>query len=455
MHTFSRNQIAGESLKQISKLGPQDFEFLMDLQLAINGVDFSRKRTKWLVVAAALGFSGYGVYRLYHLPSVSQKRKRILKLLGALVSVAEVVSDSAESIGVVSKDLKDFLKSDSDKIPNSLKQLSKIARCDEFSESVVTVTQAVTLGVLRGYGLKTTSDGDGGDSSFTDQVMDKLFTKAGSGFASVVVGNFARNVVLAFYSDGKSGGGSNSNNSSSMDDYVTEMDDVPRWVDVVSSEKFRDLIGDCIQLFVSTAVAVYLDKTMGINTYDDIFSGLTNSKHETKVRDMLSSVCNGAVETLIRTSHQVLTDSTSNANPSKSNSSSYLAIDEGSTPTRDEGLRQQALSLHSKARNVENERNNSGWVGKVSNTLAVPSNRRFVLDVTGRVTSETVRSFLEFLLDRLNDGMKKCVNSVREETVDRGLEVVRYAAGKSSVIATISLSLCLHILDSPWALVPS
>lgn len=399
----------------------------MDLELANKGFGYARKKKKWLFVMAALGFSGYGAYRVYHLPSVSQKRKRLLKLLGALVSVAEVVSDSAESIGVVSKDLKEFLQSDSDEIPNSLKQVSKIARSDEFSGSVVKLTQAVTLGVLRGYQSQTKSQSHGDDgvasnSSFTDQVMDKLFTKAGSGFVSVVVGSFARNLVLAFISDEQSGGGSDSNNSPSMDHFGSKMNDVPRWVDVACSEKCRDLIGDCIQLFVSTAVTVYLDKTMDINTYDDIFCGLTNPKHEEKVKDMMLSVCNGAVETLVRSSHQVLTSSSSS-------SSSHLAINDG--------------------------KKDSGWIGQVSSTLAVPSNRRFVLDLTGRVTFETVRSFLDVLLERLFDGMRRRVNSARVETVDRGVEVVRYAVAKSSVIATICLSLCLHILDSPWLLAPA
>lgn len=406
----------------------------MDLELAKKGFGYARKKKKWLFVMAALGFSGYGAYRVYHLPSVSQKRKRLLKLLGALVSVAEVVSDSAESIGVVSKDLKEFLQSDSDEIPNSLKQVSKIARSDEFSGSVVMFTQAVTLGVLRGYQSQTKSQSHGDDgvasnSSFTDQVMDKLFTKAGSGFVSVVVGSFARNLVLAFISDEQSGGGSDSNNSPSMDHFGSKMNDVPGWVDVACSEKCRDLIGDCIQLFVSTAVTVYLDKTMDINTYDDIFSGLTNPKHEEKVKDMMLSVCNGAVETLVRSSHQVLTSSKSNVNHSNLSSSSHLVINDG--------------------------KKDSGWIGKVSSTLAVPSNRRFVLDLTGRVTFETVKSFLDVLLERLFDGMRRRVNSARVETVDRGVEVVRYAVAKSSVIATICLSLCLHILDSPWLLAPA
>ncbi|KAM1124975.1 hypothetical protein ACFX11_040496 [Malus domestica] len=108
------------------------------------------------------------------------------------------------------------------------------------------VAQVVTLGVLRAYQSETARDGDGavsGGSIFKGQVMDKLFTKVGSGFASVV-GSFARNLVVALYADGKCGG----NNSSSIGDHMSETNDVPRWVNVVSGEKLRDLIGNCIQL---------------------------------------------------------------------------------------------------------------------------------------------------------------------------------------------------------------
>ena len=90
-----------------------------------------------------------------------------------------------------------------------------------------------------------------------------------------------------------------------------------------------------------------------------------------------------------------------------------------------------------------------GWVETVSSTLAVPSNRKFVLHVTGRVTFETVRSFLEFVLWKLQDGARKGSDSV----VDSGLRVVRYTSDKSMVIATICITLCLHVLNGTRLLV--
>ncbi|KAA8531544.1 hypothetical protein F0562_006253 [Nyssa sinensis] len=397
----------------------------MDLQLINKGLDYTRKRKRWVLLLAALGFSGYGAYRVYHSPSLVKKRRRLLKLLGVLFSIAEVVSDSAEMIGVVSKDLKEFLQSDADRIPNSLRQVSKITRSEEFSESVIRVTTALTLGIMRGYRFDSrNNDGMSDNSSFSNQLLDKLFSSAGSGFASVVVGSFARNLVMAIYSDGQCSGRSlDVNNSNSADNNVTESQSVPEWVNVLCGEKCREFMGDCIQMFVSTAVAVYLDKTMDMNTYDEFFSGLTNPKHESKMRDMMGSVCNGAVETLVKTSHQVLTSPSLNVSNSSS-SSSVLAIDHFQSLTTSIEQEQSSTERIARksfdenedrtARKLFDENEDNGWVSKMSSTLAVPSNRRFVLDVTGKVTFETVRSFLEFLVEKLSDGLERSVNVVHE-----------------------------------------
>lgn len=424
--------------------------FFMELILLKKGLDFTRKKKKWLFLVAACSFSGYGVYKIYNLPVVARKRRRVFKFLGALISIAEAISDSAETFGVVSKELKDFLKSDSDQIPNSLKQISKIMNSNDFSESVVNVTQALTRGILRGYRFQAKSDdGANNNPSFEDRVFDKLFTTAGSGFASVVVGSFARNLIMAFYSEGKSCGEMHSNSTRSMN-MDHDNNSIPRWLNsVCGDERSRELIGDCIQLLVSTAVSVYLDKTLDVNTYDQFFAALTNPKLEGKVRDMMVAVCNGTMETLVKTSHQVLTGSNS------SSGSPYLAVDQGLGARRKKLSGLEALSTQFKARNSFGEVKHSGWVRQVSSTLAVPSNRKFVLDVSGRVTFEMVRSFLEILLEKLFDGMKRSVDVVNETVIDSGLEIVRYVTARSSAVATICLSLCLHTLEAPWILAPS
>ncbi|KAJ0454544.1 hypothetical protein HanRHA438_Chr15g0694541 [Helianthus annuus] len=371
-------------------------------------MDFNlvKNRRKWIILIAALGFTTYGAIRVYNSPIFMKKRERFVKTLSAIASVAELLGDSAETIGVVSKDLREFIQSDSDEIPNSLRQLSKIAKSDEFSGSVVSVTRALTVGVLRGYRVGVRR-GDVNqlnlNSSFADRALDKLFSPAGSGFVSVVVGSFTKNMVLAVCARRE------------VNDVNGSGSPVEKWVDVIAEEKCRKLIGDCIQQFVSTLVTVYLDKTMDVNPYDQILSGLTNPKHDEKVKDLLSSFCNGAVETFVRTSHQVI---------SNSNGKELMRLKTGDS---------------------------DGFVSKISSTLAGPSNRSLVLDLTGRVTFATVRSFLDFFLEQMSTGVKRKVDVVHGEAVDKGCEVYRYVSTKSCSAMTVCLSVWLHVLSSPWS----
>ncbi|KAL0732581.1 hypothetical protein Bca4012_008790 [Brassica carinata] len=256
-----------------------------------------QRRRKWLILIVV---SGYGVYKVYHSPSVATKRKRLMKILGAFLSVAELISDSAETMTTVSQDSKRFFSSDSSDIPNSLKQMAKIATSEEFTSSLSTVSQAVTVGVSRGRSSFESTNVS--EPSVVDRVVDKALSEEGGRFVSVVVGSFAKNLVLAFHSK----------------DVKNDSSETPQWVRLLCDNKCRDLLAVCIERFTSRAVSVYLDKTMNINTYDQIFEGLTNPKHQDSVKDLLVTVSNGALQTIVRTFHDVFTSSSSRSNTSSS-----------------------------------------------------------------------------------------------------------------------------------------
>ncbi|KAG6478330.1 protein PHLOEM PROTEIN 2-LIKE A10-like [Zingiber officinale] len=379
------------------------------------------RRRRWILLALASAVSAYGAYRIYHLPSVARGRRKLSRVLAALSAAADAAASTAEAVSLVSSDLTRFLRSDSTDLPSSLKQITKIVRSDEFSDSVSRVSEALTTGIARGIQFSEHSayppisePRDG--ARFTDRIMDRLFSASGSGLVSVMAGSFARGLVMGFYqsesSDGEEG----------LDSQA-----VPRLVQLMCRDESRELIGNCVQLFVSTAVTVYLEKTMEINAFDEFFSGLTNPIHEAKMKDMLVSVCNGAVQTLVKTSHKVLTSSNSSSHGNKTESSKL-----------------EEKSGAELARSFTLIEDGGGWVDQITSTLSVPGNRRFVLDVTGRITFETVRSFLDFVLWKMSDASRRGANGVKEELI-RGLEVLRHLSARSIIIIAVCLCLCLHI----------
>ncbi|CAH9069190.1 unnamed protein product, partial [Cuscuta europaea] len=175
----------------------------MDIESVKRGLSYyTRKNKKWVIAVGILGFTSYSAYKSYNSPAMVKRRQRFLGLFGSLASLAEMASNSANSISILSKDLNEFIQSDSDQVPPSIRQISKIAKSDEVSESLVRITASVTTGVLQGCQNTTGTTFLATASGFgVDRVLDKLFTDAGSGFASAVVGSFANNLVMAaFYS---------------------------------------------------------------------------------------------------------------------------------------------------------------------------------------------------------------------------------------------------------------
>lgn len=469
-----------------------------------NPLDFmpKRRRNLFLCLAAVAG-TGYGVYRVYNSPSMARKKYQIVCFLRSVMTMAEAASASAQTISLVSNDLNNFLRSDSDEIPASLKQLLKVAQCQEFQQTLTRVSSALTAGVLQGIRGPTgeiARDGQSETPGIAERMMDRLFTPAGTGFVSVVAGNFARNLVLSFLENYRALNNNNNNNLGtgvhSSPNLSSENSNLgppvgSGFVDVLCRSDTRVLIAECIRNFVSTAVGMYLDKTMNINVYDEICSSLTNPKHEAQMKGILISVLNGAVETLVKTSHDVLTNGSSSRNAGMlqtkfihegggglTNGSCSKTIGmlqntcnrENEIELSDCVEETEAISSapqktlapftvfgsqmtpRDQQQTVMDSRNADpglsttyhSWVDRISHTLAIPSNQKLFIEVSGRMTFEAIRSFCEFMLCKFSNFCFRTLPAMGHEASDGILEFMRYVGAKSIVIATLCLAICLH-----------
>jgi hypothetical protein len=350
------------------------------------------RRHRLLLAAAAAAAGGYGLYRLYR-----HHRRRV----AAVLSLADAVSQ-------VGSDLADFLRSDSDHVPRTLIQLSKLAASDPISSAASSLSHSLASGLLRALSdsTSTSTSTTPAQIGLTDRILDRLLSPAGTGFASAVVGSFARNIVLSYHAAAPR---------------PPRAHPAPDWLTALCSDRGKDAAADLVRVFVSTAVAAYLDRTASVpvpRTSHQLLAAFTDPKHEAKLKDLLVSVCNGAVETLVRTRRQVAV-----APPP----TPIVVVSEAQSPPP-----------------------HGCVMDTVSSTLAVPSNRRFVLDITGRVTAETVRSLLDFLAQRVSDGARKSIATARNE----GFLAIKHITSKSMAIFTICFALCMHISMGTRFLLP-
>ncbi|WVZ61727.1 hypothetical protein U9M48_011556 [Paspalum notatum var. saurae] len=340
---------------------------------------FARRRRRWLLWAGAAA----GCCLIYRHPAVAARRRRLARIASALAALADAAA-------AVASDLAAFLRSDSDDLPQTLRQVSKLAASPEASASAAALSGALAAGALRGYRSAAGPAPAGAGPALSDRVIDRVLSPDGERLASAVAGSFGRNLVLAFYA------------APSQPSAADASPATASWVDALTTRRCQRAIRSWVEVFTATAVGVFIDKTIHINTYDQLFAAATNPAYGARLQELFVVLCSASVETLVRTSHGVLSGGGDSGSGGNSNGNGN-----GSSGGNG-GVRE-------------------GWAETVSGALAVPRNRKLVLDLTGRVSFEAVRSFLEFVLWKLHAGAR----AGGDATVGAGLRALRHMSDRS------------------------
>ncbi|KAJ7298504.1 hypothetical protein O6H91_Y567600 [Diphasiastrum complanatum] len=419
-------------------------------------------------------------------------------------------------------------------------------------------------------------DNGGFQEGLLERLMDKLFSERGKGFASAVVGCVARDLVLEvmkrckkvenkrdFTTEGSEwelrslapdvceiqqecdekqyvlhlenscGNKRNSDKYLPKEGSGSGISILESFLDFASESRGKSLIAECIEAFVATAVSVYLVKTKDVNVYEELVAGLTKPSHQAPVKELLRSVCSGAMETLVRTSHEVLSqglghrnngpdlrqnehrmqDENFPENPEKGtlesdksnvgteedsqmrrcgsdtcvhktdDSKSITLLNEnldsllksqralGSIPLstcngsdsseKEDSEGRCLVGSHQDSRiTVTRRRNNLNGgplnlIDGLSKALAVPNNRKLVIEVAGAMTSEAVRSFFDVIWT-----IFKPVHGGQTENQQQAgtlswqvpypcLEKIRHItksiAANSLVVVTLWLAIVMHV----------
>jgi hypothetical protein len=475
----------------------------------------TRRRRNILLACGAVAAGGYVTYRIYN----SRKRLRVFLFFESFSTLLDVLAQSSNSFSLVLNDLHGFLVSQDDEVPQSIQQLLKLASSAEAQESIAAVSAAVSRGLLSSFassgqaqvappkirprvfeetkvviecgdfpkassslddralspddeeslnglldvdswntaGIASgTKEGLGDEWSssgneqpgMVDKLAEKLFSEPGKGFASAMVATASRsfvNSVIEHFNDSSAsteGGG----------EFVKGL------VTFARSADGKTLVSGWIQTFVGTAVSVYLDKTKDINAFDELAASLGNPEHKGPITDLVTKVCEVSTNTFVRTSHEVLTSDQPSSSSSKAPPVGEFFHDhEGTEVFYDMGEQEPISPSHGwKGKTIVKDSNNN-FVEQISKVIAVPSNRKLILDIAGAMTSSAVRSTIDVSLDKVSAVFRgqsdkgdeaPCYEAPKRSVVGEKLQAVGDATkavmDKSVVLMTMCFAVCLH-----------
>jgi hypothetical protein len=338
------------------------------------------------------------------------------------------------------------------------------------------------------------------EQGVVDKVMDKMFTKAGRDIASAVVGTVVRDLMTAYLESGK--GTKAGEDSGPAQQTFTET-----VFDMACTEKGRALVTDCVTTLVVNAVTVFLDKTADVNVYDEMLASMSKPGNREQVHDLIGTVANSAIDTLVRTSHDVLTGERPSRPPAsalrertaslptpmlepralwpeekagegKDAEASPSVFDFPVVAGREKGMESRAepaaagdgeglqiaegerlrssTVVGASRRGAPGGDDGYSWLHQLFQTMIDPRNRRLLMDVTGVAAYEAIRA----LIAGLHDVLWRSAGSGRrqgEGAPGWGAAVVsasrmvddyfRAIAAKALVCVTICLALCLNMVS--------
>ncbi|KAG2493144.1 hypothetical protein HYH03_008568 [Edaphochlamys debaryana] len=268
---------------------------------------------KMLVWGSAAAVTAYAAYRAMSAddadsgceePQVSraacrQSRQQtgFQRLRSTIQNYSSAASTLAETAAIVSADIRTFLTSDQEELPQSLRQLNKLLQSRELQETVMTVTSSVVRGVAA-----ATVGGDGQAMAgppgppLVNTVIEAVLSERGRGLVGMAVGVATRNATVAVCeflerrmdaaASGTAGG-------------LPGGIGVKDVLDLLTSENGEKLLTLLLTKSIRTAVTSYVDATTGYNMYDDVLASIAKQEHRDALTDILTrmtaSFCREAV----------------------------------------------------------------------------------------------------------------------------------------------------------------
>jgi hypothetical protein len=256
-----------------------------------------RKVRKYIVLTAGVAITSGLVYQAYNSDAIGQTRLYFRRLRHALQCYIDALADNGEICSDLMRDLDKFLHSDDDEIPPTLRQVAKLLQAP-----AVTSATAATVHALYN-GLYKTSDHNHGNSqdlatrsttqkpAALDKILDAVLSERGHTLVSVAVSMAARNAVTAYCE-----ASNQQQHDPSISNHKTSTDKI---LDFLGSISGQQLAVASMATLATEGVRVYMDRTLDINFYEDLFASMAKREHLSAVKECVGVFAKEAVSALL------------------------------------------------------------------------------------------------------------------------------------------------------------
>ncbi|KAF6266031.1 hypothetical protein COO60DRAFT_1633095 [Scenedesmus sp. NREL 46B-D3] len=142
------------------------------------------RNRRYVALACAATAAGVTAYQLAH-PRVKATQAALQRAADTLEKYSTAAALAGDALATLSADIKQFLASDADELPPSLRQLGKLVRSQELQDTLAACIASAVKGTLASG--SPAADGEPGEPSVVDKVIEAVLSDRGQSLVGLAV----------------------------------------------------------------------------------------------------------------------------------------------------------------------------------------------------------------------------------------------------------------------------
>jgi hypothetical protein len=270
---------------------------------------------RYVLAGGLVALSAYVSYHAYRSNAYSRGKGYLTRLAHGISRYLEAFTTGGDIVKGLLHDIETFLGSSTDEIPQSLRQLSKLVLSEEFTAATERAVGSIYRGIS---GIAKIENEDGArnvnGSNVVDKILDALLSDRGHSLVSVAFTMGTRNLVNAYMESSARLSGAMVCGELTKSKVGEGEKDGPldKLIAFFSSNRGQQLAVMSISAFASHGMQVYMDKSLEVNMYEDLFSSMSKPEHMRAVKECVAVFARAAVSAYLGKNDQNASSSGAN-----------------------------------------------------------------------------------------------------------------------------------------------